>query len=203
MSPPAMGWGAALAVALGAVGWGLLVASLPHGTWGLGGGQANAVASVTLTRGLWNDCVIDAAGVTSCVPLISLITLPGYLQGSRLLAAAAAALGGAGVALGGGAGPRRRVRAAGGGLLLLAGLGALAAASWFAAAVTREFFDPQHGGARYEPGPGVLLAAGGGALAIVGGAGLLASARGPPQRSSPPRPSPAGLGDKYGRNAYV
>ncbi|XP_074714140.1 claudin-15-like [Strix uralensis] len=179
---PAVGWGVALGVALGAVGWGLLVASLPHSAWGLGGGQATAVATVTVTRGLWSDCATDASGVTSCVPLISLITLPGYLQGSRALAVTAATLGALGVALGGAAGTRRRARAAGGALLLLAALGALAAAGWFAAAVTREFFDPQHGGVRYEPGPGLLLAAGGGALAGVGGGALLASARGRPER---------------------
>ncbi|GAB0201250.1 probable inactive tRNA-specific adenosine deaminase-like protein 3 [Grus japonensis] len=74
-----MGWGVALGVALGAVGWALLVASLPHGAWGLAGGQATAVASVTVTRGLWNDCATDASGVTSCVPLVSLITLPGAI----------------------------------------------------------------------------------------------------------------------------
>ncbi|XP_074787029.1 claudin-15 [Athene noctua] len=195
---PGGGWGVTLGVALGAAGWGLLVASLPHGAWGLAGGQATAVATVTVTRGLWSDCATDASGVTSCVPLVSLITLPGYLQGSRALAVTAATLGALGVVLGGAAGTRRRARAAGGALLLLAALGALAAASWFAAAVTREFFDPQHGGVRYEPGPGLMLAAGGGALAGVGGGALLAAARGPPER--PRAPS---LGDKYGRNVYV
>ncbi|XP_071656217.1 claudin-15 [Patagioenas fasciata] len=197
MSP---GWGVALAVALGTAGWGLVVAAVTHGAWGVGGGQATAVATVTVTRGLWSDCATDASGVTSCVPLVSLVTLPGYLQGSRALAVASAALGAPGVALGGGAGPRRRLRAAGGALLLLAAVAAAAAAGWFGAAVTREFFDPQHGGVRYEPGPGVLLAAGGGALAGVGGAGLLGSARGPPQTHSPTPPRGAST---YGRNEYV
>lgn len=70
-------WGVALGVALGALGWGLLVAALAHSAWGMGGGQASAVAAVTFTRGLWNDCATDASGVTSCVPLVSLVTLPG------------------------------------------------------------------------------------------------------------------------------
>eukprot|EP00076_Gallus_gallus_P036779 XP_025002317.1 basic salivary proline-rich protein 2-like isoform X2 [Gallus gallus] len=75
MSPPVT-WGVALGVALGAVGWALLVSSLPHSAWGVGGGQVTVVASVTNTRGLWSDCVTDASGVTSCVPLQSLLTLP-------------------------------------------------------------------------------------------------------------------------------
>ncbi|XP_066841436.1 claudin-7-like isoform X2 [Anser cygnoides] len=179
---------------------------------GGGGGQATAVAAVTVTRGLWSDCATDATGVTSCVPLVSLLTLPAYLQGSRALALGAAVLGAPGPLLpllgaaggNGGAGPR-------GVLLLLAGLGALGAAAWFGAAVSQEFFDPQHAGVRYEPGPGLFLAAGGGA-GRGGGAVLIASARGPPGTgppatpSGPPRPrgaSAASLGDKYGRNAYV
>ncbi|XP_050572918.1 claudin-15-like [Cygnus atratus] len=166
---PALGWGVALGVAVGAVGWALLVASLPHGAWGVAGGQATAVAAVTVTRGLWSDCATDATGVTSCVPLVSLLTLPG--------------------------------------------LGALGAAAWFGAAVSQEFFDPQHAGVRYEPGPGLFLAAGGAVLAGAGGAVLVASSRGPPRHRTPshplggpPRPrgaSAASLGDKYGRNAYV
>ncbi|XP_030330430.1 claudin-15-like isoform X1 [Strigops habroptila] len=199
---PALGWGVTLGLALGAVGWGLLVASLPHSVWGMAGGQATAVASVAITRGLWNDCATDASGVTSCVPLVSLITLPGYLQGSRLLAVLAALLGVPGLALGGGSGARRSARAAGGALLLLAGLCSLAAAGWFAAATSQEFFDPQHNGVRFEPGPGVLLAGGGGAMAAVGGAVVMAAARGPPRSRSAPPPA-ASLGDKYVRNAYV
>lgn len=212
---PALGWGVALGVAAGAVGWALLVASLPHGAWGVAGGQATAVAAVTVTRGLWSDCATDATGVTSCVPLVSLLTLPGYLQGSRALALGAAVLGAPGplLPLLGAAGGQRRGRAAGGVLLLLAGLGALGAAAWFGAAVSQEFFDPQHTGVRYEPGPGLFLAAGGAVLAGAGGAVLIASARGPPRHRTPshplggpPRPrgaSAASLGDKYGRNAYV
>ncbi|XP_030330431.1 claudin-15-like isoform X2 [Strigops habroptila] len=155
---PALGWGVTLGLALGAVGWGLLVASLPHSVWGMAGGQATAVASVAITRGLWNDCATDASGVTSCVPLVSLITLPGLCS--------------------------------------------LAAAGWFAAATSQEFFDPQHNGVRFEPGPGVLLAGGGGAMAAVGGAVVMAAARGPPRSRSAPPPA-ASLGDKYVRNAYV
>ncbi|XP_061211354.1 claudin-15-like [Neopsephotus bourkii] len=199
---PALGWGVTLGVALGAVGWGLLVASLPHSVWGMAGGQATAVATVAITRGLWNDCATDASGVTSCVPLVSLITLPGYLQGSRALAVLATLLAVPGVVLGGVPGARRSARAAGGALLLLAGLLSLAAAAWFAVAISHEFFDPQHTGVRFEPGPGVLQAGGGGAMAAVGGALVMAFARNPPGSRSSPPPATS-LGDKYVRNAYV
>ncbi|XP_053908761.1 claudin-15-like isoform X2 [Cuculus canorus] len=173
MSPPS--WPVALAVALGVTGWALLVAALSHSAWGLGGTAGSVVTTVTVLRGLWADCVTDATGVTSCVPSISLITLPGYLQGSRALAVTAAVLGTAGVALGA-AGTQRRLRVTAGTLLLLAGVCAAIAAAWFGAAVTQEFFDPNHGGAR------------------------------PPQAPSPPRPaaaSTASLGGGYGLNAYV
>ncbi|XP_077049086.1 claudin-7-like [Agelaius phoeniceus] len=73
------------AVALAVAGWGLLVAAVAAGVWGMGGGQTSAVTAVIVTRGLWADCGTDASGVMSCVPLLSLVTLPGYLHGSRAL----------------------------------------------------------------------------------------------------------------------
>ncbi|KAM8986015.1 uncharacterized protein PRD47_018954 [Ara ararauna] len=102
---PALGWGAALGVALARGGGALLGASLPHSMWGMAGGQASAVAAVTITRGLWSDCGTDASGVTSCVPLVSLLTLPGYLQGSRVLAVLAMLLLLPALALGGSLAP--------------------------------------------------------------------------------------------------
>ncbi|XP_058684503.1 claudin-7-like, partial [Poecile atricapillus] len=117
MAPGGWRWGpvaAVAAVALGVTGWGLLVAAVAAGVWGMGGGQSSAVTAVIVTRGLWSDCATDASGVMSCVPLVSLVTLPGYLQGSRALAVLGAALGALGVTLGGCAGPRRGPRAAGG-----------------------------------------------------------------------------------------
>ncbi|XP_053789155.1 claudin-7-like isoform X2 [Vidua chalybeata] len=80
MAPGAWRWGplaALAAVALGLTGWGLLVAAVAAGVWGMGGGQSSAVTAVIVTRGLWADCATDASGVTSCVPLVSLVTLPG------------------------------------------------------------------------------------------------------------------------------
>ncbi|XP_068855306.1 claudin-15-like, partial [Aphelocoma coerulescens] len=136
MAPGGWHWGpvaALAAVALGVTGWGLLVAAVAEGVWGMGGGQSSAVTPVIFTRGLWADCGTDASGVTSCVPLVSLVTLPGYLQGSRALAVLGAALGALGVALGGFAGPRS--------------LAAAGAALWFGVSVTQEFFDPQTLGA--------------------------------------------------------
>eukprot|EP00076_Gallus_gallus_P036780 XP_025002318.1 claudin-10-like isoform X3 [Gallus gallus] len=148
MSPPVT-WGVALGVALGAVGWALLVSSLPHSAWGVGGGQVTVVASVTNTRGLWSDCVTDASGVTSCVPLQSLLTLPGYLQGSRALAVGAAAVGTPGPLLPflGGPGGRRRGRILGGAAAAVSS-GCRGASVWFGVAVTQEFFDPQHSSVR-------------------------------------------------------
>ncbi|XP_066841435.1 claudin-9-like isoform X1 [Anser cygnoides] len=158
---------------------------------GGGGGQATAVAAVTVTRGLWSDCATDATGVTSCVPLVSLLTLPAYLQGSRALALGAAVLGAPGPLLpllgaaggNGGAGPR-------GVLLLLAGLGALGAAAWFGAAVSQEFFDPQHAGVSHPlgapPAPGRLRRQPGGQI----WAQCLRVT--PPQWGAPPPPPPGG-----------
>ncbi|KAM9367114.1 claudin-15-like [Phaethornis superciliosus] len=195
MSPPlspSLSWGVAVSLSLGALGWGLLVTSLSHGAWGMGGSPGTAVTTLAVTRGLWSDCVTDATGVTSCVPLVSLVSLPGYLQGARALSVLGA-------------------------VLAVPGLGALGASSWFGAAITAEFWDPAHGGVRLEPGPGVLLAGGGGAALGLAGAGLILSARTGTNRNrnrnrnqnqdteSPPpaSPPPSDLGVKYGRNAYV
>ncbi|XP_072776761.1 uncharacterized protein [Taeniopygia guttata] len=80
MAPGGWRWGpvaAVAAVALGVTGWALLVAAVAAGVWGMGGGQSSAVTAVIVTRGLWADCATDASGVLSCVPLVSLVTLPG------------------------------------------------------------------------------------------------------------------------------
>ncbi|XP_072776760.1 claudin-19-like isoform X1 [Taeniopygia guttata] len=163
MAPGGWRWGpvaAVAAVALGVTGWALLVAAVAAGVWGMGGGQSSAVTAVIVTRGLWADCATDASGVLSCVPLVSLVTLPGYLQGSRALAVLGAALGALGATLGGCAGPRRGPRAGGGALLLLAGLAAVGGAIWFGVGSSQEFFDPTTVGVRFEPGPAVLQAGG-------------------------------------------
>ncbi|KAM3656002.1 uncharacterized protein VK521_015442 isoform 3-T3 [Ammospiza maritima maritima] len=73
------------AVAVAVSGWGLLVAAVAAGVWGMGGGQTSAVTAVIVTRGLWADCGTDASGVVSCVPLVSLVSLPGLCSvGSAL-----------------------------------------------------------------------------------------------------------------------
>ncbi|XP_077645582.1 claudin-7 [Lonchura striata] len=145
MAPGGGRWWPLAALALALAGWALLVAAVAAGVWGMGGGQSSAVTAVIVTRGLWADCATDASGVLSCVPLLSLVTLPGYLQGGRALAVLGAALGALGGSLGGCAGARRGPRAAGGALLLLAvlaGLAAVGAALWFGVGSSQEFFDP-------------------------------------------------------------
>ncbi|TRZ08292.1 hypothetical protein HGM15179_018818, partial [Zosterops borbonicus] len=79
MSPGGWRWGpvaAVAAVAVAVTGWGLLVAAVAAGVWGMGGGQSSAVTAVVVTRGLWADCATDPSGVMSCVPLVSLVSLP-------------------------------------------------------------------------------------------------------------------------------
>ncbi|KAM3656000.1 claudin-7-like isoform 1-T1 [Ammospiza maritima maritima] len=191
------------AVAVAVSGWGLLVAAVAAGVWGMGGGQTSAVTAVIVTRGLWADCGTDASGVVSCVPLVSLVSLPGYLHGSRALAVLGAALGALGGLLGALAGPRKGPRAAGGALLLLAGLCSVGSALWFGLGSAHEFFEPSVMGTRFEPGPAVLQAGGGGALQALGGGALLWMARAGPAPRAAAAPPPPALGDKYGRNEYV
>ncbi|XP_030826161.1 probable inactive tRNA-specific adenosine deaminase-like protein 3 [Camarhynchus parvulus] len=83
MSPGPCPQAGVAALAAAVAGWGLLVAAVAAGVWGMGRGQTSAVTAVIVTRGLWADCGTDASGVVSCVPLLSLVTLPGYLHGSR------------------------------------------------------------------------------------------------------------------------
>ncbi|XP_033929397.1 claudin-19-like isoform X1 [Melopsittacus undulatus] len=196
--PPPQGWGVCVGLALAALGWALLVASLPHSVWGLGGGR----------RRPWPRSPSPAAyGATaSPTPVGSAPVCPScpssHCLGSRALAVVSSLVAVPGLILGGVPGARRSSRTAGGAIVLLAGLLSLAAAVWFAVAISQEFFDPQHAGVRFEPGPGVLQAGGGGAMAAVGGALVMAFARDPPRSRGSPSPA-ASLGDKYVRNAYV
>ncbi|XP_040513109.1 claudin-7-like [Gallus gallus] len=188
MSPPVT-WGVALGVALGAVGWALLVSSLPHSAWGVGGGQVTVVASVTNTRGLWSDCVTDASGGDIVCPTAVTAHTARLPAGQPSVGCGSGSCGDprpTSPLLGGSGGGDGGVGSWGGRWLLLAALGAAGASVWFGVAVTQEFFDPQHSSVRYEPGPGLFLAGGGAMLLGLGGAALLLAARRTPPRTQRP-----------------
>ncbi|XP_033929398.1 uncharacterized protein [Melopsittacus undulatus] len=114
--PPPQGWGVCVGLALAALGWALLVASLPHSVWGLGGGR----------RRPWPRSPSPAAyGATaSPTPVGSAPVCPScpssHCLGSRALAVVSSLVAVPGLILGGVPGARRSSRTAGGAIVLLA-----------------------------------------------------------------------------------
>ncbi|XP_060029420.1 claudin-15 isoform X2 [Erinaceus europaeus] len=222
---------------LAALGLLMLGASLPHSQWRVSTVHGSVITTNTIFENLWYSCATDSMGVYNCREFPSLLALSGYLQACRALMITAVLMGGLGVCLGalglrctnigGLAHPTKaRLAATAGALHILAGLCGLVAVSWYAANITREFFDPLYPGTKYELGPALYLGWSAALLALLGGLCLCLSCCGardanPAARAWLPYKAPskpaaslpgrqAATSDeldssfgKYGKNAYV
>lgn len=225
---------------LAALGLVMLAACLPHSQWRVSTVHGSVITTNTIFENLWYSCATDSMGVHNCREFPSLLALSGYLQACRALMITAIVLGCLGLALGslglrctnmGGLAPAVKTRLAvtAGALHLLSGLCGMVTISWYAANVTREFFDPLYNGTKYELGPALYLGWSAALLSLLGGLALClrccadqdpepgSKARAwtsyqlPSKRatSSVVRPAAASDDDldssfgKYGKNAYV
>ncbi|KAJ8280567.1 hypothetical protein GJAV_G00056340 [Gymnothorax javanicus] len=139
-------------------------------------------------QGLWMECAATSSGAIQCHRYMTVLGLPGYVQACRALMIISLLLGLIGIIVSllglkctkiGSASNevKGKIALTGGALFLLSGLSSLTAASWYAARVVQEFYDPFFGGVKFELGAGLYMGWGGACLAILGGAFLCCSCK--------------------------
>ncbi|XP_064157528.1 claudin 15-like b isoform X2 [Anguilla rostrata] len=168
--------------------WLITGASLANDYWKVSTFSGSVIVSTRQYENLWHSCAEDSSGITNCRDFESMLALPGYVQACRALMIVALLLGLAGIVVSllglkctkiGSASKETKGKIAltGGGLFLLSGISCLIAASWYAARVVQEFYDPFFGGVKFELGAGLYMGWGGASLAILGGAFLCCSCK--------------------------
>ncbi|KAG5836936.1 claudin-15-like isoform X2 [Anguilla anguilla] len=168
--------------------WLITGASLANDYWKVSTFSGSVIVSTRQYENLWHSCAEDSSGITNCRDFESMLALPGYVQACRALMIVTLLLGLAGIVVSllglkctkiGSASKETKGKIAltGGGLFLLSGISCLIAASWYAARVVQEFYDPFFGGVKFELGAGLYMGWGGASLAILGGAFLCCSCK--------------------------
>ncbi|XP_072548751.1 claudin-15-like isoform X3 [Salminus brasiliensis] len=158
----------ALALLLGFLGWVLIGVSLPNRYWRVSTVDGNVITTSTIYENLWMSCATDSTGVHNCREFPSMLALSGYIQACRALMIAAIVMGTFGLVATlvgmqcskiGGENYilKGRIAAVGGVFFILQGLCTMIAVSWYAANITREFFDPLYPGTKYEIGEGLYI----------------------------------------------
>ncbi|XP_068601599.1 claudin-1-like [Brachionichthys hirsutus] len=173
---------------LGVVSWCLQSSCTSSQVWksrsqleSVGGGQR-------LFEGLWASCAATSLGAVQCSRFRTVLGLPAHLQACRALMILSLLVGLSSIIVSvmglkctklGRPSERLKDRVAlsGGVLFILSGVFTLIAASWYAARVIHEFYDPLLVGARYELGTGLYLGWAASCLAILGGAMLCCSCK--------------------------
>uniref|UniRef100_A0A8C6SEF5 Claudin n=1 Tax=Neogobius melanostomus TaxID=47308 RepID=A0A8C6SEF5_9GOBI len=218
----------AVALFLGFGSWILIFVSLEDHYWRESTQDGSVILTSTVYENLWMSCASDSTGLYNCRDFPSLLALPGYIQASRALMIASIVFGTFGLVatlagmqcskIGGeNYVLKGRIAAIGGVFFLLQGICTLIAVSWYAANITRQFFDEFFSGTKYEIGEGLYIGWASATLAICGGSCLLFACGGktsdgkvqypyqPASRShvfSVMAPSQS-VPSNYGRNAYV
>ncbi|CAG04588.1 unnamed protein product [Tetraodon nigroviridis] len=142
-----------VALVLGFLGWVMVGVCLPNRHWKTSTVDGNVITTSTIYENLWMSCATDSTGVHNCREFPSLLALNGYIQASRALMITAVVLGSFGLvaaligvqcskAGGDNYVLKGRIAGTAGVLFILQGLCTLIAISWYAANITREFFDP-------------------------------------------------------------
>ncbi|XP_058141883.1 claudin-15 [Dasypus novemcinctus] len=223
-----------------AVGLLMLGVTLANSYWRVSTVHGNVITTNTVFENLWYSCATDSLGVYNCWEFPSMLALSGYIQACRALMITAILLGFLGLFLGlvglrctkvwdTALSRKAKLAATAGALYILTGICGMVAISWYAANVTRDFFDPFFRGTKYELGPALYLGWSASLLCLLGGACLCSRCRGArdpdpaasarlPYKASQPATRSAGPaarlpaaseedGDssfgKYGKNAYV
>ncbi|KAG9281501.1 claudin-15 isoform X2 [Astyanax mexicanus] len=196
--------------------------SLHIDSWKESSDYDDVIVTSNLLENLWMSCAEDSTGTWNCWYFPSLLALPGYIQACRALMITAIAMGTFGLVAtlvgmrcsrvgGENYVLKGRIAAVGGVFFILQGLCTMVAVSWYAANITREFFDPLYPGTKYEIGDGLYIGWSSGTLALIGGCCLLCSCNVKQEKLEyrfPPPSRGAGFthsasSSQYGRNAYV
>ncbi|XP_035242126.1 claudin-19-like isoform X1 [Anguilla anguilla] len=177
-----------LGLLLGLLGWILESSCTSSHAWKEKSHVDSVTSSSRQYQGLWMECAATSSGSVQCNTYKTVLGLPGYVQACRALMIVTLLLGLAGIVVSllglkctkiGSASKETKGKIAltGGGLFLLSGISCLIAASWYAARVVQEFYDPFFGGVKFELGAGLYMGWGGASLAILGGAFLCCSCK--------------------------
>nr|URX57491.1 claudin 15b [Lateolabrax maculatus] len=218
----------AFAFFLGFLGWLMVGIAFPNRYWKVSSVDGNVITTSTIYENLWMSCATDSTGVHNCRDFPSLLALNGYIQASRALMIAAIVFGTFGLVATlagmqcskiGGENYilKGRIAAIGGVFFLLQGICTMIAVSWYAANITREFFDQFYPGTKYEIGEGLYIGWSSAILAICGGSCLMCACKVKTPNEKIPYPyQPSNRGhvlstvetsqsvpSNYGRNAYV
>uniref|UniRef100_A0A8B9JDF1 Claudin n=1 Tax=Astyanax mexicanus TaxID=7994 RepID=A0A8B9JDF1_ASTMX len=148
-----------LSLVLGFLGWVLIGVTLPNRYWKVSTVDGNVITTSTIYQNLWMSCASDSTGVHNCREFPSLLALSGYIQACRALMITAIAMGTFGLVAtlvgmrcsrvgGENYVLKGRIAAVGGVFFILQGLCTMVAVSWYAANITREFFDPLYPGTK-------------------------------------------------------
>uniref|UniRef100_A0AAY4AUB4 Claudin n=1 Tax=Denticeps clupeoides TaxID=299321 RepID=A0AAY4AUB4_9TELE len=181
---------------LGAISWLITGAALANDYWKISTVSGSVIISNRQYENLWHSCAEDSTGVANCRDFESLLALPGYIQACRALMIVSLLLSVVSIVVSllglkcikiGSAGDETKAKmAVGGGVLfLLAGLCAIVTASWYAARVVNDFYNPLYGITRFELGAGLYMCWAGGCLALLGGAMLCCACKRVPLSKAP------------------
>ncbi|XP_041864728.1 claudin-15-like [Melanotaenia boesemani] len=177
-----------IALFLGFVGWILIFVSLENQYWKESSDDGNVILTSTIYENLWMSCASDSTGTFDCRYFPSLFALPGYIQASRALMIISIVFGSFGLMAtlvgmqcskicGENYSLKGKIAAVGGVFFLLQGICTMITVSWYAANITREFFDQIYAGIKYEIGQGLYIGWSSAVLAICGGLCLLCASR--------------------------
>ncbi|XP_029027169.1 claudin-19-like [Betta splendens] len=176
---------------LAVVSWCLQSSCTSSKVWKTRSQAESVTTSQWQFEGLWMSCAATSLGSVQCSKFKTVLGLPAHLQACRALMILSLLLGLASIIVSvlglkctkiGRTSDHAKgaITLSGGIMFILSGVFTLTAVSWYAARVISEFYDPLHGGVRFELGTGLYLGWAASCLAVVGGLMLCCSYRKPP-----------------------
>ncbi|XP_068560219.1 claudin 15-like b [Cebidichthys violaceus] len=173
---------------LGVVSWCLQSSCTSSQVWKVRSQQESVSSNQWQFEGLWMSCAATSLGSLQCSRFKTVLGLPAHLQACRALMILSLLVGLASIIVSilglkctkigrTSEKVKDQIALSGGVLFILSGVFTLTAASWYAARVIQDFYDPFYGGVRFELGTGLYLGWSASCLAILGGSLLCCSCR--------------------------
>ncbi|XP_029029130.1 claudin-15-like [Betta splendens] len=172
---------------LGFVSWVMVFVALQNQYWRVSTQDGSVILTSAIFENLWMSCASDSAAY-NCREFPSLFALPGYVQASRALMITSIVLGKFGLVAtlvgmrcskvgGENYTLKGKIAASGGLFFLLQGICTMITISWYAANITRDFFNELYPGIKYEFGEALYIGWCSATLAICGGSLLMCSSQ--------------------------